>query len=38
VKTPLIYDKGFETSGHWEKFREHISRSPTATGSTRSSR
>jgi threonyl-tRNA synthetase len=25
VKTPLIYDKWlWETSGHWEKFREHM--------------
>jgi threonyl-tRNA synthetase len=25
VKTPLIYDKAlWETSGHWEKFREHM--------------
>jgi threonyl-tRNA synthetase len=25
VKTPLIYDKSvWETSGHWEKFREHM--------------
>src|ERR687891_986111 len=25
VKTPLIYDKElWETSGHWEKFREHM--------------
>jgi threonyl-tRNA synthetase len=25
VKTPLIYDKGlWETSGHWEKFRENM--------------
>ena len=25
VKTPLIYDKAlWETSGHWEKFRENM--------------
>ncbi len=25
VKTPLIYDKSvWETSGHWEKFRENM--------------
>ena len=26
VKTPLIYDKSvwYITSGHWEKFREHM--------------
>src|SRR5580765_3167178 len=29
VKTPLIYDKWlWETSGHWEKFREHMFQIP----------
>jgi threonyl-tRNA synthetase len=29
VKTPLIYDKAlWETSGHWEKFREHMFQIP----------
>ncbi len=34
VKTPLIYDKAlWETSGHWEKFRENMFLIPGATES-----
>ena len=33
VKTPLIYDKAlWETSGHWEKFRENMFLIPLAEG------
>jgi threonyl-tRNA synthetase len=35
VKTPLIYDKSlWETSGHWETFREHMFLIPDEDGST----
>ena len=35
VKTPLIYDKAlWETSGHWEKFREHMFLIPGEDGAT----
>jgi threonyl-tRNA synthetase len=35
VKTPLIYDKQlWETSGHWEKFRDHMFLIPSDEGPT----
>src|SRR4051794_31535606 len=35
VKTPLIYDKAlWETSGHWEKFRENMFLIPLGDGQT----
>ncbi len=35
VKTPLIYDKAlWETSGHWEKFRENMFLIPLGEGQT----
>jgi threonyl-tRNA synthetase len=35
VKTPLIFDKQlWETSGHWEKFREHMFLIPSDDGPT----
>ena len=39
VKTPLIYDKAlWETSGHWEKFRENMFLIPSTSRSMGSSR
>jgi threonyl-tRNA synthetase len=35
VKTPLIYDQQlWETSGHWEKFRDHMFLIPSGEGQT----